>query len=78
MARMVQCIKLGKAAEGLDRPPFKGEFGQRIFEHVSKQAWGMWIEYSKILINELRLDLTSERGQEIWLGECRRFFFEEE
>jgi Fe-S cluster biosynthesis and repair protein YggX len=78
MARMVQCIKLDKAAEGLDRPPFKGEFGQRIFEQVSKEAWRMWLEYSKILVNELRLDLTSERGQEVWLSECRRFFFEEE
>ncbi len=78
MARMVQCIKLGKEAEGLDRPPFKGDFGQEIFDHVSKEAWRSWLEYSKILVNELRLDLTSERGQEIWLSECRRFFFEED
>jgi Fe-S cluster biosynthesis and repair protein YggX len=78
MARTVQCIKLGQVAEGLDRPPFKGDFGQRIYEQVSKEAWRSWLEYSKILVNELRLDLTSERGQEVWLGECRRFFFGED
>ena len=36
MTRMVQCIKLGKEAEGLDRAPYPGELGKRIFDHVSK------------------------------------------
>jgi Fe-S cluster biosynthesis and repair protein YggX len=39
MARSVKCIKLGIEAEGLDRPPYPGELGKRIFENVSKQAW---------------------------------------
>lgn len=30
MARMVNCVKLGKEAEGLDRPTYPGELGQRI------------------------------------------------
>jgi Fe-S cluster biosynthesis and repair protein YggX len=75
MANLVDCVKLGREAEGLERPPFKGDFGQRVYEHVSKEAWREWLEYSKILVNELRLDLTSERGQKIWLTECERFFF---
>ena len=77
MARMVQCIKLGREAEGLERPPFKGDLGQRLYQQVSKEAWRSWLEYSKILVNELRLDLTSERGQTIWMEECERFFFGE-
>ncbi len=77
MARTVRCIRLGREAEGLEKPPFKGEFGQRIFENVSKDAWRIWLEHSKMLINEFRLDLTSERGQEIWMQECERFFFGE-
>jgi len=40
MARMVQCIKLGKEAEGLDFPPYPGALGQRIWESVSKEALG--------------------------------------
>ena len=39
MARTVQCIKLGKEAEGLDFPPYPGELGKRIYESVSKEAW---------------------------------------
>ena len=77
MAHTVQCIKLGKEAEGLERPPFKGPLGQRLFENVSKQAWSGWLEHSKMLINEYRLDLTSEHGQRIWMTEVERYFFGE-
>ena len=31
MAQMVKCVKLGIEAEGLDRPPYPGELGRRIF-----------------------------------------------
>ncbi|HEY8945136.1 MAG TPA: oxidative damage protection protein [Polyangiaceae bacterium] len=75
MSRMVQCIHLGREAEGLDRPPFKGELGQKVFDSISKQAWRSWLEHSKMLINEYRLDLTSEQGQRIWMTECERYFF---
>ncbi|MBN2191950.1 MAG: oxidative damage protection protein [Polyangiaceae bacterium] len=77
MARTVQCVKLGRETEGLDKPPFKGDFGQRIFDHVSKDAWQMWLHHSTMLINEFRLDLTSTRGQEVWMTECERYFFGE-
>ena len=77
MAKMVNCIKLGREAEGLDRAPFKGEFGDRIFASVSKEAWKQWLEHSKMLINEYRLDLTSESGQRLWMTECEKFFFGE-
>ena len=75
--RMVECVKLGKAMPALEKPPFKGELGQRIFENVSREAWRMWIEHSKMLINEFRLDLVSEHGQRVWMTECERFFFGE-
>ncbi len=75
MARTVKCVKLGQEAEGLDKPPFKGELGQRVFETVSKEAWRMWLEHSKMLINEFRLDLTSEQGQRIWMTEMEKYFY---
>jgi Fe-S cluster biosynthesis and repair protein YggX len=77
MARMVDCIKLGHEAEGLEKPPMKGELGQRVFERVSAQAWRQWLEHSKMLINEYRLDLTSESGQRLWMTECEKYFFGE-
>ena len=75
MARTVHCAKLGKEAEGLDKPPLKGEMGQKVFDSISKQAWTMWLEHSKMLINEFRLDLTSESGQQIWFTEMEKFFW---
>jgi len=77
MAHLVQCVHLKREAEGLDRPPFKGEFGQRLFDNVSKDGWKRWLEHSKMLINEYRMDLTSESGQRIWMTECEKFFFGE-
>jgi Fe-S cluster biosynthesis and repair protein YggX len=77
MGRMVQCVKLGQEAEGLEKPPIKGELGQRVFESVSKEGWKQWIAHSTMLINELRLDFNDPKAQKIWLAECEKFFFGE-
>ena len=77
MARTVNCVKLGREAEGLDRPPIKGELGQRVFENVSREGWKEWISHSTMLINELRLDFNDPKAQKIWLTECEKFFFGE-
>lgn len=75
MSRLVQCIKLGQELPALEKPPFKGDLGQRVFEQVSQQAWRSWLEHSKMLINEYRLDLVSEHGQRIWMSELEKYFF---
>nr|HPR06796.1 oxidative damage protection protein [Denitromonas sp.] len=62
MARMVQCVKLGREAEGLERPPVPGEMGKRVFENVSKEAWGQWVKHQTMLINENRLNLMDVRA----------------
>jgi Fe-S cluster biosynthesis and repair protein YggX len=53
MARTVQCIKLGKEAEGLDYAPYPGELGKKIWESVSKEAWAGWMKHQTMLINDL-------------------------
>lgn len=75
MAYTVKCIKLGTEAEGLDKVPFRGELGQRVYETVSKEAWKQWLEHSKMLINEYRLDLVSESGQRVWMTELEKYFY---
>ncbi|MDD9938402.1 MAG: oxidative damage protection protein [Myxococcales bacterium] len=77
MARMVKCVKLDKEAEGLDRPPIKGELGQRLYENVSKEAWKQWIAHSTMLVNEYRLELGTPEANRIWLTELEKFFFGE-
>src|SRR5712671_5840007 len=75
MARTVHCVKLGKEAEGLDRPPIKGELGQRVFESVSKEAWKLWIAHSTMVVNEYRLELGTPEANRVWLTELEKFFF---
>jgi Fe-S cluster biosynthesis and repair protein YggX len=75
MSRTVQCVKLGREAPGLEKPPFKGELGEKVFNNVSQEAWRGWLEHSKMLINEYRLDLVSEHGQRIWMTELEKYFF---
>ena len=77
MARMVNCVKLGREAEGLEKPPLKGEIGQKVFDSVSAEAWRMWLEHSKMLVNEYRLDLMSEAGQRLWMSELEKYFWGE-
>ena len=74
---MVQCVKFGKLLEGLPKPPIKGEIGERVYNEVSKEAWRMWLEHSKVLVNEVRLDLMSEQGQRVWFDELEKYFWGE-
>lgn len=76
-ARMVQCVKFGKTMEGLDRVPWKGELGQRIYDNVSKEAWKMWIEHSKMIMNEYRLNPLDPQSLKIMEEQLEQFFFGE-
>lgn len=75
MARVVNCVKLGKEAEGLDRPTYPGELGQRIFDNVSKEAWQQWMQHQTILINEHRLSVIDPKAREFLETEMEKFFF---
>lgn len=77
MTRMVNCVKLGKEAEGLDRPTYPGELGQRIFENVSKEAWQQWLRHQTMLINEHRLSVIDPKAREFLEAEMEKYFFGE-
>lgn len=77
MTRTVNCIKLGKEAEGLDRPTYPGDLGKRIFDHVSKEAWQQWMQHQTILINEHRLSVIDPKAREFLEKEMEKFFFGE-
>jgi Fe-S cluster biosynthesis and repair protein YggX len=72
---MVQCVKLGREAEGLDKPPYPGELGQRIFEQVSKEAWQQWLRHQTMLINEYRLVTFEPKARQFLVGEMQKYFF---
>jgi Fe-S cluster biosynthesis and repair protein YggX len=75
---MVHCVKLGKETEGLDRQPYPGELGKRIFDNVSKEAWQLWMKQQTMLINEYRLSVIDPKARTFLEGEMVKFFFGEE
>ena len=75
MARMVNCVKLGREAEGLDFPPLPGALGKRLYDNVSKEAWQAWQLQQTRLINENRLQLADPRARKYLLEQTEKFFF---
>lgn len=75
MTRMVNCVKLGKEAEGLAVPTYPGELGERIYKNVCKEAWALWLKHQTILINEYRLSPIEPKAREFLEAEMDKFFF---
>ncbi len=77
MTRMVNCVKLGREAEGLTRQPYPGALGKRVFENVSKLAWGDWLKHQTMLINENRLSPMDPRARRFLEEQMEEYFFGE-
>ena len=77
MARMVQCTKTGKEAEGLDFAPYPGDLGKRIYENISKEAWESWVGHQTMLINEYRLTPVDPKSRKFLEEEMEKFLFGE-
>ena len=77
MTRMVNCVLLKKEAEGLDKVPYPGELGQKIFDNVSKEAWQGWLKQQTILINEYRLSPIDPKSRTFLEEQMEKYFFGE-
>jgi Fe-S cluster biosynthesis and repair protein YggX len=75
MARTVKCVKLGRELPGLDKPPFPGELGQRIYENISKQAYDMWPAQSTLIINHYGLNMADPDARKLLREQMEEFFF---
>ena len=75
MARTVNCIKLGREAEGLDFAPYPGELGARVYNEVSKEAWAAWLAHQTMLINENRLSPMNPEHRAYLEREMEKFLF---
>jgi Fe-S cluster biosynthesis and repair protein YggX len=73
--RTVFCVKLKKELPGLDGAPWPGTLGQRIYEHVSQEAWEMWEERMKMILNEYRLLPFQKEAQSLVAKQMEEFFF---
>jgi len=75
--RRVFCVKLKRELPGLDAPPWPGPLGQRIFEQVSQEAWDLWEERMKMILNEYRLLPFQKEAQMLVAKHMEEFFFDE-
>ena len=73
--RMVTCVKLKKELPGMARDPYGNALGQRIYAHVSQQAWEMWLDYQTILLNEYRLNLADKKARQFLAQQAEAFLF---
>ena len=75
MTRLIDCTKLKKQADGLDRPPYPGELGEKIYAQISKEAWQLWLNHQTMLINEYRLSMIDPKARDFLRQEMEKFLF---
>lgn len=75
MSRTVHCVYLNREAEGMERPPWPGEVGQRIYNEISKEAWQAWLSHQTMLINEYRLVPVEPKARKFLEEEMEKFLF---
>lgn len=75
MTRYIHCIKLNREAEGLAKPPLSGPLGQKIYDHISKEAWHLWLNHQTMLINEYRLSTIDPKARAFLSQEMENFLF---
>ena len=75
MTRLVHCAKLKKDIPGLERQPYPGELGKRIFDSISEEAWQMWLAHQTMLINEFRLSMLDPKARDFLRVEMENFLF---
>jgi Fe-S cluster biosynthesis and repair protein YggX len=73
--RLVKCVKFGRELPGLDEKPWPGELGQRIYDNVSAEAWKLWEERMKMILNEYRLMPFQKEAQDLIRTHMEEFFF---
>ena len=89
--KLVTCAKFKKQLPAIDETSPEGQramkmarlFGgaelqQRIRDHVSIDAWRLWPEYMLMVVNEYRLDPSSEQSNRILGEHMQRFFFNDD
>ncbi len=78
MSRTVFCAKLKRELPGLDKPPFPSKLGERIYEHISKEAYAMWPAQQTLIINHYGLNMADPEARKILREQMEEFFFGED
>ena len=77
MPILVDCVVLGREAEGLDAPPYPGEVGRKIYDNVSREGWREWLQRLQMIINENQLNTADPDSIALIEKHMLGFFFDE-
>lgn len=77
MVRMVDCVKLGRTLPGLERQPFSGPLGERIYNEVSAEGYALWMPHMTTIINHYGLNPADPETRALLRKEMEEFFFGE-
>ncbi|NBX36265.1 MAG: tetratricopeptide repeat protein [Planctomycetes bacterium] len=67
------CRRSGQAGTRLPGPPFRGPVGAWIGENISAETWRNWIGQGTKVINEMRLDFSRDKDQDIYDQHMREY-----
>ncbi len=67
------CRRTGRAGTRMPSAPMRGAVGNWIFENISAETWKDWIGQGTKVINELRLDFSRDRDQEVYDQHMREY-----
>lgn len=67
------CRRTGRPGTRMTSSPMRGPVGDWIFENISAETWKDWIGQGTKVINEMRLDFSRDRDQEIYDQQMREY-----
>ena len=76
MNEKIICSYFKDEREVMDRVPYPGELGEKIYKEISKEAWQLWLEHQTMLINENRLSMVDPEARKYLQNEMKKFLFE--
>jgi Fe-S cluster biosynthesis and repair protein YggX len=74
----IYCLKLKRELPGLNNPPLPGDLGKKIAEHISQDAWQLWLNRQVMLINEYKLNLADPQARQFLMQQAEQFLFYED
>jgi len=71
----VTCTRCGQTRERLAAPPFRNEFGNRIYDSICQACWSEWLQHQTAVINHYALDLRDPRAREFLTTQTETYLF---
>lgn len=69
--------EVSEGTPGLNEVPWPGALGRRIYDEVSADAWRLWEDRMKMILNEYRLMPWQKEAQDLVARHMEEFFFGE-